>query len=119
MLILKSLLAALLLVLPLSAQAAIVTAYDDASDPVYTPGPYHGLNGGFGFNPWQHTPPSPNFLIYVGTSTTNPPGGGHAMFLNAIEATAIPEPASTLTLIPLAAALVLQRRRNKATMYLP
>ena len=72
--IFKSLLISLVL-FP-SASFGVVIAYDDAADPVYTPGPYQGLNGGFGFNPWTHTPPGPNFLVYVGTSTTNPPGGG-------------------------------------------
>jgi hypothetical protein len=60
---------------------AATLAYDDAADPVYTSGPYTTLNGGFGFNPWQHSLPAfpagsgGPFHAYVSTSAANDPIG--------------------------------------------
>ena len=71
----------LIFCLPLTAHA-VVTAYDDASDPVYTPGGlYHSLNGGFGFAAWQHSLPAfpagsgGPLHAYVASSTGNDPLG--------------------------------------------
>ena len=63
-----------------AASAAIIVAHDDASDPAYTAGgPYHLLNGGFGFGPWQTNgfPFGGNSNLHeiVATSTINGPGG--------------------------------------------
>ncbi len=73
-------LAAFLVILVLCASAqAFVVAYDDAADPVYTPGNYHGLNGGFGFGPFTTNGfpvgGNPALQAYVSTSTLNGPGG--------------------------------------------
>jgi hypothetical protein len=57
------------------AFGATTIAKDDASDPVYTPGNYHGLNGGFGLGAWQTNGfpvgGNPNLQAYVSTSTLN------------------------------------------------
>jgi len=61
--------------------SAVITAYDDASDPVYTGGPYHSLNGGFGFNAWTHSLPAfpassgGPLHAYIASSTGNDPLG--------------------------------------------
>src|SRR5437660_11633948 len=48
---------------------AVVTAYDDAADPVYTAGsPYTTLNGGIGFAPGPHSLPA-----FPATSARPPP----------------------------------------------
>ena len=52
------LLAVALLLALVTQSIAATLAYDDAADPVYTSGPYTTLNGGFGFNPWQHSLPA-------------------------------------------------------------
>jgi hypothetical protein len=67
--------AALVLALP-ACCPALVTAYDDASDPAYAPSaPYATLTGGFGFSPWIHSLPVGPLHAYVSTSTLNGPGG--------------------------------------------
>lgn len=56
-----------------SAFASVVTAYDDAADPIYNSGWAGGSNGGYGFGPWLHSP----FGIYaMGDSNLNGTLGG-------------------------------------------
>ena len=67
--------AALVLLCSSLAFGVTTVAKDDASDAVYSPGNYHGLNGGFGFGAWQTNGfpvgGNPNLQAYVSTSTTN------------------------------------------------
>jgi hypothetical protein len=71
----------LILALALTARATTI-AYDDASAPIYAPGgPYHNLNGGFGFDPWIHSLPAfpaasgGPLHAHIGSSTSNDPPG--------------------------------------------
>jgi hypothetical protein len=70
------------LAIPLTASAATLIAYDDAADAAYSSGgPYHSLNGGFGFDPWVHSLPAfpagsgGPLHAYIGSSASNDPIG--------------------------------------------
>ena len=76
-------LAAILIVISLSSIAsAVVVAYDDAAQSAYSAGgPYHSLNGGFGFTAWTHSLPAfpagsgGPIHAYIASSTGNDPLG--------------------------------------------
>jgi hypothetical protein len=72
----------LLLTFTPTTDAATMVAYDDAADPAYTAGgPYHALNGGFGFDPWTHSLPAfpagsgGPLHAYIASSASNDPIG--------------------------------------------
>ena len=73
---------AILLAVPLTTSAATLIAYDDAADPAYAAGgPYHSINGGFGFDPWVHSLPAfpagsgGPLHAYIASSASNDPAG--------------------------------------------